>query len=219
MNLKEVKDVYLKGDKEEAVLMLHGFSGNPNQLKQIAKQIHEEGYTVKIPVYEGHGGEAEEILKSTPKKWLKQSKESFEELKKEGYKKIHIAGISIGAVFTLNLAKEKEAGKIILMSTPMTKMSQKETKKRLLKYADVYKHMQGKEEEKILSEIKKIEKEKALKLINEEINEIISSTRKEIKNITKEVLVMQGLEDEKMYLDSADFIMRNLKNSNNKEKK
>ena len=40
---------------KRAVLLLHGFTGNPNDVKRLGRYLAERNYTVHAPLYKGHG--------------------------------------------------------------------------------------------------------------------------------------------------------------------
>lgn len=209
MKLKKIEEMQLKGIKKEGILMLHGFTGNPNQFRKLAKDLNMEGYTVHVPVYKGHGGEPEEIVGTSVEEWYKGAKEGYEKLKDSGCEKIHIVGVSVGGVFGLKLAEEKEVDKLVTISTPFKKVTQKDLKKRIREYAYVYKKMQGIDEKEIEKETKKLEKE--IKKITEELNEFVVDVIKGKQEIKSKLVVMQGMKDEKLYVDSFSKIKKELK--------
>ena len=47
--------------KERAVLLLHGFTGNSSDVRQLGRFLQKKGYTSYAPQYEGHAAPPEEF--------------------------------------------------------------------------------------------------------------------------------------------------------------
>ena len=48
------------------VLVLHGFTGNPQSLRPLAEALADAGYSVELPLLPGHGTAVEDLI---PKRW------------------------------------------------------------------------------------------------------------------------------------------------------
>ncbi len=48
------------------VLVLHGFTGNPQSMRPLAEALAAEGYTVDLPLLPGHGTAVEDMV---PTRW------------------------------------------------------------------------------------------------------------------------------------------------------
>jgi carboxylesterase len=48
------------------VLVVHGFTGNPQSMRPLAQALADEGYTVKLPLLPGHGTAIEDMV---PTRW------------------------------------------------------------------------------------------------------------------------------------------------------
>jgi carboxylesterase len=48
------------------VLVLHGFTGNPQSMRPLAEALADEGYTVELPLLPGHGTAIEDMI---PTRW------------------------------------------------------------------------------------------------------------------------------------------------------
>ena len=55
MKVKSPQSIYLKGHRQQAVLLLHSFTGTVRDVKHLAQQLNEEGFTCYVPSYPGHG--------------------------------------------------------------------------------------------------------------------------------------------------------------------
>ena len=50
----------------QGVLVLHGFTGNPQSMRPLAEALAQEGYTVELPLWPGHGTAIEDMI---PTRW------------------------------------------------------------------------------------------------------------------------------------------------------
>ena len=86
------------------VILIHGLTGTPNEVKYLAKHLHRNGYSVVCPRLARHG-EPMHILKYG--KW-----QEFYQSVKDALMKIpagqtvFVGGLSMGALFSLLLAEE-----------------------------------------------------------------------------------------------------------------
>ena len=102
------------------ILLFHGLTATPDEMKDLAEFLHEKGHSTYVPLLSGHG-ESIEILRKTPAKvWLNDCESEFEKLIKEDGE-VCIIGQSFGALLSLYLAaKYKEQAKLlVLLSVPL----------------------------------------------------------------------------------------------------
>jgi len=50
----------------QGVLVLHGFTGNPQAMRPLATALAAEGYTIRLPLLPGHGTAIEDMI---PTRW------------------------------------------------------------------------------------------------------------------------------------------------------
>ena len=111
----------LKGDNGAVIVLIHGLTGTPNEMRALATHLNKKGYTVICPRLANHG-ESILILKHT--KW-QEFYESVRKLFTQGELKDHkgpifTGGLSMGALLALLLAdefKEKVTGVCCLAPT------------------------------------------------------------------------------------------------------
>ncbi len=95
---------FLQGG-ENLVLLIHGLTGTPKEMYHIARALNEKGYSVSVPMINGHNKPIS-VLKRT--KW----QEFYGPIKSEilkynsKYKNIFVGGLSFGALLALKLAHE-----------------------------------------------------------------------------------------------------------------
>lgn len=99
--------ISLRGDNGAAVILIHGLTGTPNEMKFLAAYLHKRGYSVICPRLANHG-EPLHVLKYS--KW-QEFYASVRRVMTEGELAsfngpVFAAGLSLGALLSLILADE-----------------------------------------------------------------------------------------------------------------
>ncbi|MER2000397.1 MAG: alpha/beta fold hydrolase, partial [Lysinibacillus sp.] len=128
---------------KRAVLLLHGFTGNTNDVKRLGRYLSERNYTVHAPLYKGHGGDPETLIHTNPQEWWNSVIEGYDHLRSLGYEDIAVAGVSLGGIFSLKLGVERPIKAIVTMSAPAIAKSPDSLQSRIVDYAINYKKLSG----------------------------------------------------------------------------
>ncbi|HEU4709907.1 MAG TPA: alpha/beta fold hydrolase, partial [Methylophilaceae bacterium] len=91
---------------EHAVLLIHGLTGTPTEMKPVAKRLAKQGFSVMCPAMAGHCRTAKDLRDSTWQDWYASIEQAFEALKNE-HDRVFVAGLSVGALLAIKLAAEK----------------------------------------------------------------------------------------------------------------
>lgn len=104
----------------KAVLLFHGMTGSPYELKKYGQFLHLQGYDVFSYCLPGHGDNVADIIKITYKDWLNAAINDFCRLKQE-YDKVFLSGLCLGAVLCLAIAEKfpQQVDGIIALSTTL----------------------------------------------------------------------------------------------------
>jgi carboxylesterase len=97
---------YLNPEGRESVLLIHGLTGTPAEMKPIASRLAKQGFSVMCPALAGHCGSAANLKKSRWQDWYLGISQAFEALK-DRHSRVYVAGLSMGALIALLLAKEQ----------------------------------------------------------------------------------------------------------------
>ncbi|MGX7197154.1 alpha/beta hydrolase [Enterococcus olivae] len=85
-----------------AVLLLHAYSGSPNDVRMLCRRLEQENYTVYSPMFAGHGTfDPQDILKEKVNTWFENTKEAILFLKNKGYQEIAVLGLSMGGIMAM----------------------------------------------------------------------------------------------------------------------
>ncbi|HJW26810.1 MAG TPA: alpha/beta fold hydrolase [Rhodocyclaceae bacterium] len=104
---------------ETAVLLIHGLTGTPAEMRHFGRHLARKGLTVACPQLAGHCDSVQTLKASTWEDWYDSVDRAFEALTKE-CRQVHVAGLSMGALLGLLLAarkKERLAGVTLLSPT------------------------------------------------------------------------------------------------------
>lgn len=201
MKIKMPKPFFFE-EGEKAVLLLHGFTGNSSDVRQLGRYLQKQGITSYAPHYEGHAEPPENLLKSSPYVWWSQVLEAYDFLRDKGYDKIFVAGISLGGVFALRLAIEREVLGVSAICSPMYLKDRETMFEGFLKYARGFKEMEGRDEETIEKEMTRFEPTGML----DEISDMISLVNGRLEDVYDPLFVAQSGKDEMINPYSANII-------------
>lgn len=109
---------FFDGTNGKGVLLVHGWTSTPYEVRRLGKYLNENGYTVSGIQLTGHGTVPKDLEGVACEQWIADVQEGVAKLK-QSCGKVFIAGTSIGG----NLAMISAAGNInvagiILMATP-----------------------------------------------------------------------------------------------------
>jgi carboxylesterase len=114
------KPIFINNNSRIGVLILHGFSSTPEQLKEAVDFASKNGFNVSVPLIAGHGTRPEDLMETTASDWKKSAEDAYLKLK-EISDKIFIVGSSFGSNLAFWLAEEfdNEMAGIISLSAPI----------------------------------------------------------------------------------------------------
>ena len=92
-----------------AVLLCHGFTGNPSSMRPWADHLAAAGLTVSLPRLPGHGTTWQEMARTRWQDWYAEVDRAYEELRGPAGE-IFVMGLSMGAALALRLAELRGDG-------------------------------------------------------------------------------------------------------------
>ena len=104
-----------------AVLLCHGFTGNPSSLRPWADYLAAAGLTVSLPRLPGHGTTWQEMAGTRWEDWYAEIDRAYEELRGQTGE-IFAMGISLGACLALRLAEQRgeQVAGLVLVNPSIT---------------------------------------------------------------------------------------------------
>ncbi len=199
---------------EKAVLLLHGFTGNSSDVRQLGRYLQKQGITSYAPHYEGHAEPPENLLESSPHIWWRQVTEAYDFLVSKGYDKIFVAGLSLGGVYALKLATVRDVVGIATICSPMYLKDRETMYEGVLEYARGFKKMEGKTEEEIEGEMEAFRPTGML----DEVRDVIQTVRDHLPDVYAPLFVAQSEQDEMINPDSANIIFNETSTEDDEKK-
>lgn len=204
MNIKLPENFYFKEPSgDNAVLLLHGFTGNTSDVRQLGRYLQKKNMTAYSINYEGHAEHPKKITESSPFVWYKQVVEAYDFLRSEGYSNIFVAGVSIGGVMALRLASQRDVSGLSTICSPMYLKEASTLYEQFIVYAKKYlKMFENKTPDEIEKETEKFELTETF----DDISTFINMVRGNLENVNVPLFVAQATHDKVIDPNSANVI-------------
>lgn len=96
----------LPGDSKKGVLLIHGLTGTPNEMRTIAKGLNQAGFTVYAVKLAGHCGTEADLIPTRWQDWYQSVQDGADFLAGQ-VEQLFVAGLSMGALLALKLAEDR----------------------------------------------------------------------------------------------------------------
>ncbi len=93
---------------EDAVVVLHGFTGNPIGTRPLGQHLARQGYTVEVPLLPGHGTSHHDLARTRYADWYGAVDRLVEHLAGR-CRRVAVIGHSMGGTIALDLAARRPA--------------------------------------------------------------------------------------------------------------
>lgn len=110
---------FLKGTNGKAVLLIHGITGTPSEMRYLGKSLQKSGFSVACNALPRHCGSLGELKKVTWQEIYAACVKVFKQIRKD-YAQVYVGGLSMGALMAVHLAHdfpEEVSGIIALAPT------------------------------------------------------------------------------------------------------
>ncbi len=91
------------GTRTSGVLVIHGFTGNPSSMRELAESFAAQGFHVELPRLSGHGTTIEDMIPTRWSDWSADVEAAYKVLASR-CTQVVVAGQSMGGALTLWLA-------------------------------------------------------------------------------------------------------------------
>lgn len=93
------------GGGDDGVLLLHGFTGTPHEMRYLGERLAERGFLVRGARLTGHGLDPEALARGTAGAWIDDVRRELAAL--DGARRVFVAGLSMGALLAILIAAER----------------------------------------------------------------------------------------------------------------
>ena len=191
----------------KAILLIHGFAGGSYDYGDLGNDLQLfrsfDVYTFTLPGHDKH-----KINKVTKEDWIKAAEVQIEKIINNGYKTIYVIGHSMGGIIATHLAsKYSEVKKLVLAAPAFRYLSFKGDKLDIIEsIKKVPKIFIDYDSEEVIS--------RALKVPILTIKEFMGLAEEhiiDVKNIDIPTLILHGMNDEIVPVDSVNYVYDNIK--------
>lgn len=102
MTTPETSPFLFEAPGDAAVLLLHGFTGTPYEMRGLGEALHAAGFTAQGIRLPGHEA-PERLITATREDWRRAVAAAYADLRAR-YRRVAVAGLSTGALLALDLA-------------------------------------------------------------------------------------------------------------------
>ena len=93
----------MRSSHADGVLLIHGITGGPAEMKPLQRKLAARGFTVSCPRLAGHCSSLAELKKTRWRDWYASVDEALTELR-ETCDTVFVSGLSMGALLALQIA-------------------------------------------------------------------------------------------------------------------
>ena len=109
---------FLPADGEKGVLLVHGFTGMPVELRPLGEYLHACGFSVLAIRLSGHGTSPEDMERHTKYDWQNSVLDGYT-LLSGATKNISVVGHSMGGALSFILAARKKVERVVSLAAPI----------------------------------------------------------------------------------------------------
>ncbi len=93
---------YYEADKKDVgIILLHAYTGTPNDVNLLARKLHREGYTTFAPMFPGHGTkDVYDILNTDVSAWFAETERAIRFMEAKNFDKLLVFGLSLGGILS-----------------------------------------------------------------------------------------------------------------------
>lgn len=106
------------GTETEGILLVHGFTGSPAELRELGELLAKDGYTVLGLRLAGHGTSPEELEQVSYTQWQEQVQDAVNKLR-QTCKTVTVIGLSMGGLLALYAGAACPVNRLVVLSTPI----------------------------------------------------------------------------------------------------
>lgn len=103
----------------QGVLLIHGFGGDPAEVRPLAAAFLREGYSVHAPLLPGHGALPDALSGVPWQQWVEAAVRGFTRMSHH-CSEIIVAGFSMGALLSLFLAAHMPVARLVALAPALS---------------------------------------------------------------------------------------------------
>lgn len=111
---------FILGDGAVGVLLIHGLTGTPTELRRVSQGLADRGCTVYVPTLAGHCGDNDDLQRTRWSDWYESARRTFVGIRQR-HSQVFVGGLSMGAVMSMHMAAQHpgQIAGLLLYSTTL----------------------------------------------------------------------------------------------------
>lgn len=201
---ENAKEFYFPGN-QVGILLIHGFTGSPSEMRYLGEYLKDKGFTVKGVLLKGHGTSPQDMKKTNYKDWIKSAEEGYHELA-ASCDEVFMIGFSMGGAIALHLAQKYDVKGIASLSTPIKILNRQYYIGTAVKYFRFIVRKQPymvKQKDPFIIGYDKTPLKNILDLL-----QLVNLIKANLHKVDKPILIMQSYGDGTVHPSSANFIYK-----------
>ena len=190
------------------MLLVHGFTGTPSELRPMGSYLQEKGYTVYAPLLAGHGTSPEEMNETTWNDWWQSTLDGYEKLKEKNVRYLFAVGLSMGGMLVLNLARKEKLDGVIPLNAPIWIQDKRAPFVNLVRLVKSYQVRKGTKPPHIEDHLVPYDRT-PLKCVSS-LRQLVRHVRSHLNQVDVPALVVQAKKDETVEPRSAEHILEQI---------
>lgn len=106
------------------VLLIHGYTGSPPEMRLLGEYLHSRGMTVSAPLLPGHGTSVDDMNRSRWRDWTRCVEQALADLRSR-CELVFVGGLSMGTLLTLYLAEQHADLPGAMLYSPALKVAER----------------------------------------------------------------------------------------------
>jgi len=204
MDRRSPEPFMFRGSVDTGILLLHGFTGSPAEMRRLGEFLSDQGYMIYAPLLSGHGETPEKMEKTTWHDWWQSTVQGYKTLQSEGCKQIIAIGLSMGGILALNLARQYPLTAVVSLSAPIFLRDRRAFLAKLLYRFHRFEKVKGSKPEHIAAEHFTYD-EMPVRCVAS-LYEFIQKVKRHLWEVVVPALICQGELDETVIPKSAQYI-------------
>jgi len=97
---------FMQGDNGATIMLIHGLTGTPNEMRFLAKYLNKRGYSIACPRLANHGMPISVLRKTTWQDCYQSVRDAYLKIRESHSGPLYASGLSMGALLAILLAEE-----------------------------------------------------------------------------------------------------------------
>lgn len=187
----------------QGCLLLHGFTGNPDEVAPLAKHIQERtDWLIHLPTLPGHEADGD-LREVTWQDWLQFAEAEFQHLQQK-CTSVYVVGFSMGGLIALYLSVKYTVPRLVLLAPALFQLN---TPQLLEDFVKIFKEYPP-ENPAILDQLERYKRKITTTPLRAvyQFKKLVKEVTPYIPYVDSPVLIIQGKKDDVVVPDSAKRI-------------